>query len=556
MGPSRDDIKSLHTGDLYKIFKEEMEMKKRIIAAVLAGIMAVGMFAGCGSSDAKKSEEETAKETEKDTEKEAEDDTEGEDPFLTGEKPVLNILTTNASFDNNEDPAIEIMKEVSGYDVVFHQLPSENTTEKLMLELASGGEYDLICVISPHTSVFGELVDKKALTEVDELLEKYGQDILSNVSEAGWSSVNADGTTYGVPSESARHSADDISGAISSGLAFRSDVLEDLGKEIPTNLDELYDVLKAFKDKTGNAPLTLAKDNGAFVADIMSAFGLGSAYWYDVDGEYTYVARTEGFKEYIAYMQKLYKEGLLDADMPINASENAKEKFLNSALCTFLWFWEIPSLKESLEAINPEAKVVFAPSLGIDESDPGLVVEATGIGRIFAIPKTAQNPEHAMIFLNSISQMDNFKKIYIGEENVSYEMVDGKYYPLFPEFTNYSNSNEFVGAPVASEQAKMWEARARKTPEMAEAFDQMNANANDKNYYFSPEAYAGSLPAMTEYYASLQSTIKDIVIKGIVEGADAQAVVDEAIEAWERDGGLECEQAMQEWYTENKHLFE
>lgn len=524
-------------------------MKKRYVAALLAGAMVVSTLSGCSSNSTKTTETKA-------TEQAAEQETTV--AVNVDEKPVINILTTNASFDNNEDPALAIMEEVSGYEVVFHQLPSENTTEKLMLELASGGEYDLVCIISPHTSVFGELIDKKALTDVSGLLDTYGADILANVSAAGWDSVSADDSDaiYGVPVELARHSEEDLSGSISSGLAFRSDVLADLGKEIPTNIDELYDVLNAFKDKTGTAPLTLAKSNGAYVADIMSAFGLGGAFWYDVDGQYTYLARTEGFKEYIAFMQKLYKEELLDPDMPINAAENAKEKFLNSALSTFLYFWEIPSLKESLAASNPEAKVVFAPALGKDANDPGLVVEATGIGRIFVVPKTAKNPEHAIMFLNSISKMDNYKKIYIGEENVSYEMKDGNYYPLFPEFTTYSNSNEFVGTPVATEQAKMWEARARKTPEMAEAFDQMNAGVNEKNYYFSPEAYAGSLPAMTEYYASLQSTINDIVIKGIVEGEDAQAVVDEAIAAWERDGGLEIEKEMQAWYTENKHLFE
>ena len=528
-------------------------MKKRYVAALLAGVMAMSTLTGCGSNSAKTDETKVEAQA---TEKAAAQDTTA--AAAEEEKPVINILTTNASFDNNEDPALAIMEEVSGYEVVFHQLPSENTTEKLMLELASGGEYDLVCIISPHTSVFGELIDKKALTDVSDLLDAYGPDILSNVSAAGWDSVSSEDSDaiYGVPVELARHSAEDLSGSISSGLAFRSDVLADLNKEIPTNIDELYDVLTAFKEKTGTAPLTLAKSNGAYVADIMSAFGLGNAFWYDVDGQYTYLARTEGFKEYIAFMQKLYKEELLDPDMPINASENAKEKFLNSALSTFLYFWEIPSLKESLAASNPEAKVVFAPALGIDENDPGLVVEATGIGRIFVVPKTAKNPEHAIKFLNSISNMENYKKIYIGEENVSYEMKDGNYYPLFPEFTTYSNSNEFVGTPVATEQAKMWEARARKTPEMAEAFDQMNANANDKNYYFSPEAYAGNLPSMTEYYASLQSTINDIVIKGIVEGEDAQAVVDEAITAWERDGGLEIEEEMQAWYAENKHLFE
>ena len=90
---------------------------------------------------------------------------------------------------------------------------------------------------------------------------------------------------------------------------------------------------------------------------------------------------------------------------------------------------------------------------------------------------------------------------------------------------------------------------------MAEAFDQMNENANDKDFYFSAEAYASGVTELAEYFAPLEASITDIVIKGIVEGTDSQAVIDEIIEVWERDGGLECEAAMQEWYLGHQDLF-
>lgn len=95
-------------------------------------------------------------------------------------------------------------------------------------------------------------------------------------------------------------------------------------------------------------------------------------------------------------------------------------------------------------------------------------------------------------------------------------------------------------------------ARARKTTEMAEAFEQMNENADSGRYdrYDSIEKYATNLPAITEYATSLNSAINDIIVAGIVEGGDAQAVVDKVIETWERDGGLECEKEINEWYVE------
>ena len=93
-------------------------------------------------------------------------------------------------------------------------------------------------------------------------------------------------------------------------------------------------------------------------------------------------------------------------------------------------------------------------------------------------------------------------------------------------------------------------ARARKTPEMAEAFEQMNANPEQYERYDSVETYAANVPAIKENASALTSAINDIIIAGIVEGGDAQAVVDKIIETWEREGGLDCEKEINEWYVE------
>lgn len=524
--------------------------------AVLLLTMAVGVssLAGCGNqkTSTDKSEsvqstqtgqvsEETAQ-TEQTTE-----EAEEEDPFLTGEKPVLNILFYNQTYDMNADAAKAIMEEITGYEVVYHNLPAENASEKLMLEIASGAEYDMIyrCKVKDYR----ELVSQNAAMDITELLNKYGNEVLQNVGELDWSMVtDENGTITGMPYPGTQQPADTLYGYFSGGIAFRSDVLEELGKEIPETIDEFYDVLVAYKEKTGNAALTM-KGTGIQGA-ISSAFGFGDCEWYDVDGTLVNRIRLDGFKDYIAFMQKLYAEGLLDNDMPINATKNCREKFANNtALCMPMNFWDIPTIKSAMEVNNPDAKAVFSVALAADEASSPLITVANGASEICVIPKTAKNPEHAMIWYNIISNVDNCKSIYIGEEGVSYEVIDGEYYPIFPAFDDYTNSDKYTGSIDGGEMKKQWMARARKTTEMAEAFEQMNENVDRFERYDSVEKYATSLPAITEYATSLNSAINDIIVAGIVEGQDAQAVVDKIIETWERDGGLECETEINEWYA-------
>lgn len=534
-----------------------MANKKRLGALLLAGVVTI--TAGCGgqaaSADtAKETQSVPAAETVVETAEKQETSEAETDPFLTGERPELNVLYYSQGYDMNEDPAKKIMEEITGYKVTYHSLPSENPDEKMMLEIASGADYDLI--YRANTTAYAQLNEKNALMDISGLLDKYGTDVKGNISDLAWSIVTdkESGAITGIPLESTRWDPNDLTGALTGGIAFRSDMLEELGKEVPTNLDEFYDVLCAYKEKTGNAPFTAAR--GGWYVDIMSAFGIGAAEWYLEDGKMTHRIGREGFKDYVAYMQKLYREGLLDNDMPINAGENAKEKFANNtALCTNLYFWDIPSIKEALSTSNPDAKVVFATCLGKDANTPGFLARAEGIQGVTVIPKNSKNPEHAIIWYNLISQIDNYRSIYIGEENVSYEIKDGKYYPIFPAFSEYQNSDKYTGSAPAVEAGKMWQARARKTPEMAEAYEQMNADANSKTYYASAEPYAKGLPAMKEYYPPLQSTLNDLLVKGIVSEEDAQAVVDEILATWEREGGKECEAAMLEWYEEHSEYF-
>ncbi|MBE5892868.1 MAG: extracellular solute-binding protein [Lachnospiraceae bacterium] len=107
--------------------------------------------------------------------------------------------------------------------------------------------------------------------------------------------------------------------------------LANLGMEAPTTLDELYDVLVAFKeqDANGNGDTTdeipFLWDLGGYQGGertILDAFGIYPAGW----GGFTYILQadennqvqlaniSDNYKEFLKFMRKLYEEGLMEQE--------------------------------------------------------------------------------------------------------------------------------------------------------------------------------------------------------------------------------------------------
>ena len=63
---------------------------------------------------------------------------------------------------------------------------------------------------------------------------------------------------------------------------------------------------------------------------------MGDPSWYEIDGEYVHRIKHPKAVEYLAFMQKLYKEGLLDNDFPVNTAETAKENLQMEQLSLIL----------------------------------------------------------------------------------------------------------------------------------------------------------------------------------------------------------------------------
>ena len=524
---------------------------KKLLSFFLAAVLMLSMTACSGGVDKTNAGKGSTKKPVT-TSKSGKDSGKSNESALSGKKPELKILTGYGAYNFNEQPANKLEEEMTGYKVKWFNLPQENADKKLILDISGGESYDLIMRIGASSA--NQLFEKNALQDLKPLLDKYGKNILAGVSDMALQSVTTeDGVIYGIPHEAfdGPQPGGDPYGILKGGIGFNMKYMKELGKEVPANLNDFYNVLKAYTDKTGKPALTTMAS--AWLNYVMAGFGMGDAGWYEVDGEYLPRIKNPAVVDYLAYMQKLYKEGLLDNDMPINTIDTAKEKFTNgTALAYPVMFWAIDGIYEAFKATGSDAKVQVATFLAKDANTKPVVYLRQGISALSCIPKTAKNPEHAINWFNIISDKENFKKIYIGEEGKSYEIKDGSYYPIFPAFNDFTNSDKFTGVLQTDVAFKMWQARARKTDAMAEMYDQMNSRVGDyevKNYY---ESYASSLPEVRDNDAALGTMVNDKLIQAIADGGDPKKAIDNIIAEWDKTGGKEYEAAMKKWHDENK----
>ena len=223
--------------------------------------------------------------------------------------------------------------------------------------------------------------------------------------------------------------------------------------------------------------------------------------------------------------------------------------------------YPIPAMVNALATNNPDCKIEFVTDLAADANSKPTHYIMKGANFVSCISQSSKNPEHAINWLNILSEPDNYRRTYIGEEGVSYEVIDGNYTPIFTgddatNFNAYTNSDKLSGINNPTVSFKMWQARARKTPEMAEAYEAMNARVDEYEPLISIELYGKTSPKVQEYVTALNQAFGDSFLKAIVEGTDPDTAIAAMQADWDANGGLEVEAAMQEFYDANKSYSE
>ena len=248
----------------------------------------------------------------------------------SGETVTLSMFSVKGTLHGSwEDmPFFDEMEKLTGVNFTFDLVDSSSLAERKALLLGSG---DLPDVMAGIGFTDGELLQYGSMGAFlpleDYITEEYMPNLtafLEEHPEYRAMMTSADGHIYylmyisAAPRDAAFYKIWD-----------NNEWLQALNLEIPTTLDEFYDMLVAFKtqDPNGNGeadevPIAFGAEGNTLIdmfrAAILSANGIAGTnagnkdMYLDEDGNVCYLYTSEAYKAYLEFANKLYSEGLLD----------------------------------------------------------------------------------------------------------------------------------------------------------------------------------------------------------------------------------------------------
>jgi putative aldouronate transport system substrate-binding protein len=395
------------------------------------------MFAGCDSK------EETGEATSGAVETKAteapqsmegdEEETQNEPGTLISEEPLT--LTVHMHYQNsnhyNEDyPVFKIVEEMT--NIKLENVAPDSATDSVEvynLMLVSGDLPDIITLpfIGNGEAYFRDALDG-VYGALDELIDENAPNIsnLFNIhKDIREYMTAADGNLYGLPFFY------DVNAPEGSGWFIRTDWLKTLDMEVPTNVDEYYEVLKAFRenDPNGNGE----KDEVPFFSratDPNQLVVLWNAYpaFYDDNGTVKYGPLETNYKEAMFNITKWYSEGLINPEI-YTAGGASREKLLseNKGGSTFDWFASTSSYNDSQKDNIPGFEFKpMAPPAGSDGVIRNFFKRSKIVAGVlgWAMSSTNEYPVETIKYFDFWFSQDGLLLTNFGIEGVDYNFVD------------------------------------------------------------------------------------------------------------------------------------
>ena len=245
---------------------------------------------------------------------------------------------------------------------------------------------------------------------------------------------------------------------IASKLFFNKEWLSAVGKDVPTTADEFYNVLKAFKeeDPNGNGRpdemgLYIKPDHLQFVT--FGMFGIGNRGrnngFIDCDeetGKVRYFATTDGFRAWVEWATKLYKEGLLHKEY-FDFTESNLGNYVNNNVCGAFAYTNLCMLGQETQQKFTYLDGAMTGPQG-DKDYYG--VNSIGTTGSFVITTACQYPEVALRWADYFFCDEGSLFFYYGDEGVTYDALeDGTYQfndTVLADF--YAGTNSYDGCAV------------------------------------------------------------------------------------------------------------
>lgn len=366
----------------------------------------------------------------------------------------------------NDLPMYQKMQEETGVEIKFVHPPAGQESEQYNLMVASKDYPDIIERAWASDAGGPEKAIKDGIImPLNDLVEQSAPDynaILQQDNDIRRTFYTDDGNLYGFGV------IDEMPYMESGGMFIRRDWLEELGLEIPTNMDEWEVMLEAFKTQKGaEAPFTTDSYRITNAMLFLNCYGIGTGFYEAADGSIQYGPAQPQYKEYLTKMNKWFEKGYIDNGAFTIDNSVVQSKILNSQAGSFYGF--IGSTLGTLLAAAPEGSFDLAavpfPALGSSKEytyytekeplyDENGELKSLAAAKVPAavITTTNKNPEQSAKFLNYLYTEQGRMLKNFG--------VEGDTYTMQGDYPTYTDKvlNDPDGIAVANAMGKYFRA--------------------------------------------------------------------------------------------------
>ncbi|MBP1990334.1 extracellular solute-binding protein [Paenibacillus eucommiae] len=362
----------------------------------------------------------------------------GQYPIVKKPEPPITIAISKGSIagiiDMNTNDATKWLEKKTNLNFEFNIGPEDPTEyqQKVNLMLASNTDLPDVFLHGLGVDQISTYGQQGTFLALNDYIDKYGvnikklmikyPDLLKGVTAP-------DGNIYAIPGlNECQHCMN------SQKFWINQKWLDKLGKKLPETPDELYEVLKAFKEndmnengKQDELPLISMSDGwmndltGFLMNPFVISTGKGYDWLYLDQGEVKASYAQEGWRDGLGYLKKLYMDGLLDKEAFVLKSNQAPA-LTGGPDGNRVGAFAAGALSNGVDIANPGAREEFAalPPLKDSKGERKTPYIKPGAFPALVISKSAKNPEAAFrmgdSFLTDFTEDEEWREFFVGPE--------------------------------------------------------------------------------------------------------------------------------------------
>ena len=369
-----------------------------------------------------------------------------------GDVVELTFYNADGQEDPWTDPVAQALTEATGVKLKT-DYPVGSDDQKIALMIAEQNFPDMIYAKGDA----GSLIDAGALIDMTDLIEEYGPNIKK---------------MYGEEFGKLRYSEDDpsiyqLSSYSIGGTYYKSsgtaqvqwDVLKENDYKVPEDLAEFEAMIKSYmeahpqtEDGMDTIGITLSASDWHWMITLGNPAGFiadgqpDNGQWL-VDSEYNamYKFKSEKEKEYFRWLNRMYNEGVLDAEFATQTHEDYIAKIASGRVLALLdTEWDYADGERVLKADGKLGKTYAGIPLVMEKGTkcPSLMYTGLTTGQGVGITTACEDPVAAIKFLDYICSDEGQVLVRWGIQDVNYFLDENGMRYRTEEEINESNNNK------------------------------------------------------------------------------------------------------------------